>query len=210
MASPPSPNVLLVAGSRRQRCSSLKSRGSLASPPTRVQNLTPRTKSAGFLRILRMFSTGVSRFSTRSSCSASPFSTKPSCSARFPISPTTSRARVCLRFSTRRRQLPIASHPRKPLRSYAYPPGLRYPHATHSTFQSPSITGILLVLVKGTWPSFHVTRRASPSHRPKATLSASFVTGRESPVHGLANCGRPTVSGGAAAKAGGTCRALPG
>ena len=41
-----------------------------------------------------MFSTGVSRFSTRSSCSAFRFSTKPSCSARFPISPTTSRARV--------------------------------------------------------------------------------------------------------------------
>ena len=52
-------------------------------------------------------------------------------------------SRARLRFSTRRRQLPIASHPRKPLRSYAHPPGLRYPHATHCIFQFPSI--ILLV-----------------------------------------------------------------
>ena len=31
----------------------------------------------------------------------------------------------------------IASHPRKPLRSYAHPPGLWYPHSTHSTFPIP-------------------------------------------------------------------------
>ena len=92
-------------------------------------------------RILRMFSTVVSRFSTRPSCSAFRVSTKPSRSARFPIADDFSRAR--LRFSTRRRQWPIASHPRKPLRSYAHPPGLRYPHATHCIFQFPSI--ILLV-----------------------------------------------------------------
>ena len=102
-------------------CSSLKRR----QEPRKPSNTGPQSHATNQVRrILRMFSTVVSRFSTRPSCSASRFSTKPFCSARFPIADDFSRAR--LRFSTRRRPLPIASHPRKPLRSYAHPPGLPY------------------------------------------------------------------------------------